>query len=147
MSVKLNPYLNFLGRTEEAFNFYRSVFGGEFSMLQRFRDTPDFPGKEKMSAAELEKIMHVSLTIGDNTLMATDALESQGHTLTVGNNVSLSLGVDSQAEADRLFHALQAGGGKVCMPMTEMFWGSYFGMVDDAYGVKWMINFDHQTQA
>ena len=139
--IKLNPYLNFLGRTEEAFNFYKSVFGGEFVMLQRFKDVADLPGKEKMNEADLNKIMHVSLMIGNEVLMGTDALESQGHKLNFGNNISLSLSLDSKEEADKLFHALQVG-GSVALPMTDMFWGAYFGMVDDAYGLKWMISFD-----
>lgn len=139
--IKLNPYLNFLGKTEEAFNFYKSVFGGEFVMLQRFRDVKDLPEKDKMSEADLNKIMHVSLPIGEQILMATDALESMGHTLTIGNNISLALGVDSKEEADRLWNALQKNGGKSDMPMQDMFWGDYFGMVDDTYGIKWMISF------
>ena len=95
-----------------------------------------------MSKKDLEKGMHVSLKIGDNMLMGTDALESLGHTLDVGNNISLSLSVDTKKEADRLFKALQANGGKVDMPMADMFWGDYFGMVDDAFGIKWMISFN-----
>jgi len=143
--IKLNPYLNFPGRTEEAFNFYKSVFGGEFLMLQRFKDVKDLPDKEKMSADDMNKIMHISLKIGNEVLMATDALESQGHMLTVGNNVSLSLSVDSKDGAERIFGALSKG-GTVAMPMTDMFWGAYFGMVDDAYGIKWMISFDKTYQ-
>lgn len=141
--IKLNPYLNFLGRTEEAFNFYRSVFDGEFLIIQRFREVPDFPGKEKMSTSDLEKLMHVSLKMGDNILMGTDALESQGHSLVLGNNISLSISTDSREEAERLFLDLQQGGGTVNMPLQDMFWGSYFGMVDDRFGIKWMINYEH----
>ncbi len=140
--IKLNPYLNFLGQTEEAFSFYRSVFGGEFSMIQRFREVPDLPDRDKISEADLEKIMHISLPIGNEVLMGTDAIESRGETLTVGNNVSLSLSVDSREEADRLFNALKAK-GSVALPMGDMFWGAYFGMVDDQYGIKWMIG--HQS--
>lgn len=140
--IKLNPYLNFLGRTEEAFTFYKSIFGGEFAMLQRFRDIPEFPGKTEIAEADIDKLMHVALPIGGGILMGTDALESQGHTLTFGNNISLSLTVDSKEEADALFAAL-ATGGTVAMPMTDMFWGSYFGMVDDKFGVKWMISFEN----
>lgn len=138
--IKLNPYLNFQGRTEEAFVFYKSIFGGEFSTMQRFKDIPDLPGKEKMSEDDLEKLMHVALAIGDNTLMGTDALESQGHKVIVGNNISLSLHPDTKEEGDRLHAALQADGGMVEVPMTEMFWGDYFGMVHDKFGVKWMVN-------
>jgi PhnB protein len=137
--ITLDPYVNFMGKTEEAFTFYRSVFGGEFKMLQRFKDVPDLPEKEKMSADDLEKIMHVALPIGGNTLMGTDALESLGHTLSVGNNISLSLNVTTKEEADTLFAAL-AEGGVVALPLIDMFWGAYFGMVDDKFGLKWMIN-------
>lgn len=137
--TKLNPYLNFMGRTEEAFNFYKSVFGGEFVMLTRFKDTPE---KDKLPPEDQEKIMHVSLMIGTSVLMGTDALESAGHKLTFGNNISLTLSVDSKEEADRLWNALQANGGKSDVPMMDMFWGAYFGMADDAYGVKWMISYD-----
>lgn len=140
--MKLNPYLNFMGRTEEAFNFYKSVFGGEFPMLQRFKDTPDFPGKEKMAPGDMEKIMHIALPVGENMLMGTDALESAGHMLTFGNNVSLTISVDSKEEADRLFTGLLSG-GTTPMPMCDTFWGAYFGMVDDRFGVKWMINYDY----
>jgi PhnB protein len=140
--IKLNPYLNYMGRTEEAFAFYKKIFGGEFAMVQRFSDTPDFPGKEKLPASDLNKIMHIALPIGNEMLMATDALESMGHTLTVGNNVSLSLNVDSKAEADRIFTALASEVGKAEMLMQDMFWNAYFGIVDDKFGVKWMVNCD-----
>lgn len=138
--IQINPYLNFLEKTEEAFNFYKSVFGGEFTAIQRFKDVPDLPNKDKMSAEDQERLMHVALKVGDNTLMGTDALSSLGQTLTAGNNISLSLNVDSKEEADRLFGALGEG-GKVGLPMTDMFWGDYFGMVDDKFGIKWMISF------
>ena len=139
--IKLNPYLNFMGRTEEAFVFYKSVFGGDFSMIQRFKDVDDFPGKEKMDSSELEKIMHVSLKIGDNVLMGTDAVDSQEPKLVFGNNISLSLSVDSKEEAEQYFFALKDG-GSVAMPLADTFWGAYFGMVDDKFGIKWMISCD-----
>ena len=134
----VNPYLNFMGNTEEAFTFYKSVFGGEFSALQRFKDTPE---AEKVSAADREKIMHISLPIGKGvTLMATDALESMGQKLEVGNNFSLSIDAESRAEADRLFDGLSKG-GKVEMPMQKTFWGSYFGMIEDKFGIQWMVSY------
>lgn len=139
--IKLNPYLNFQGHTEEAFTFYKSVFGGDFVRVQRFKEVSDFPGKEKMSMLELEKIMHVSLKVGDNILMGTDALESQDQVLVQGNNISLSLSVDSKEEAEKLFSLLQVG-GKVDMPMQNMFWGAYFGMIQDKFGIKWMISYE-----
>lgn len=139
--IKLNPYLNFMGRTEEAFNFYKSIFGGDFAMLQRFKEVKDLPDKEKMSESDMNKIMHVSLPIGNEVLMCTDALESLGHKLVMGNNISLSISVDSKEEADRIFNAFKEK-GKVDMPMKNEFWGAYFGMVDDQFGIKWMISFD-----
>lgn len=141
--VKLNVYLNFPGNTEEAFVFYKSVFGGEFTTFQRFKDVADLPGKDAMSAGDLEKLMHVALRIGENTLMGTDALTSMGQTLTMGNNVSLSLHPETKEEADRIFAALGEG-GTVTMPLQDMFWGAYYGMLTDRFGVQWMINVEHK---
>ncbi|MEP7235806.1 MAG: VOC family protein [Ignavibacteriota bacterium] len=136
----LNPYLNFPGNTEEAFNFYKSVFGGEFANLTRFKDTP---AAAQMTPADAEKIMHVSLPIGKgNTLMATDAMEGMGHKLTYGNNTQLSLEADSKEEAEKLFNGLSSG-GQTEMPLTDQFWGAYFGMFTDKYGVKWMVNYTY----
>jgi PhnB protein len=135
----INPYLNFNGNTEEAFNFYKSVFGGEFLTLQRFKDTPD---AGNIPASVQDKIMHIALPIGSgNVLMATDALESMGHPLTIGNNFSLSINVDSEAEADAIFNGLAAG-GKIGTPLQKMFWGAYFGMCFDKFGIQWMISYD-----
>jgi PhnB protein len=134
----VNAYLNFMGNTEDAFNFYRSVFGTEFSMFQRFSDTPV---GEQMPEADRSKVMHVTLPIGGGTvLMGTDALESQGHTLTVGNNYSLALAPETLEEGTKLFNGL-AEGGTVSMPMQKMFWGAYFGMLTDKFGIQWMVNF------
>lgn len=139
----INPYLNFNGNTEEAFNFYKSVFGGEFIGLQRFKDTPE---ADKVPAHEQEKIMHVSLPIGKgNMLMATDALESMGQKLAVGNNFHLSIEADSEEEATRLFQEL-SGGGQVKIPLEKAFWGDYFGMVTDKFGVQWMVNYNYKQQ-
>ncbi len=138
----LNPYLNFPGNTEEAFNFYRSVFGGEFTSLQRFKDTPT---ADRVPEHEKNKIMHVALPIGKgNVLMGTDALESMGHKLTIGNNFHLSISPGTKEEAERLFNEL-SDGGKVEVPLQDMFWGSYFGMVRDRFGVQWMVNYDKNT--
>ncbi len=135
--ASVNPYLNFAGNTEAAFLFYKSVFGGEFAMLQRFSETPH---ADSIPAHERDKIMHIALPIGKDTmLMATDALESQGHKVLFGNNISLTISVETKAEADRFFNGLSAG-GQVDMPITEMFWGAYFGLLTDPYGVKWMID-------
>ena len=139
----INPYLNFNGNTEEAFNFYRAVFGGEFTTLQRFKDTPE---ADRVPASDKEKIMHVSLPIGKgNVLMATDALESMGHALTVGNNFSIAVNAESEEEADKLFSGLSAG-GQVTLPLQKAFWGAYFGMLADKFGIQWMVNYDYNQK-
>ncbi len=136
----INPYLNFSGNTEEAFNFYKSVFGGDFSMLQRFKDTPE---AGKISDEEKEKLMHVSLPIGKgNILMGTDALESQGWKLTFGNNFSLAAETESKEEADKIFKGLSEG-GQVTMPLADTFWGAYFGMTKDKFGIQWMVSYTY----
>jgi PhnB protein len=142
--AKLNPYLNFQGNTEEAFNFYKSVFGGEFAMIQRFKDTPE---ASRVPANEKDKIMHIALPIGKGiVLMATDALESMGHKLVTGNNIQLSISADSEAETDKIFNALSTG-GNVTVPLAKMFWGAYFGMCTDKFGVQWMVSYDENRQA
>ena len=136
----LNPYLNFDGDTEEAFNFYKSVFGGDFQNITRFSDTPQ---GAQMKPEDAKKIMHVSLPIGKgNTLMATDAVESMGHKIQFGNNTQLSLEAESKEEAEKLFNGLSAG-GKTEVPLSDQFWGAYFGMFTDKYGVKWMVNYTY----
>ena len=140
----INSYLNFPGNTEEAFNFYKSVFGGEFLMLSRFKDTPE--ACQGVPDADQNKIMHISLAIGKhNMIMGTDALESMGQKLNAGNNISLCLSVDSEKEADELFAKLGAG-GTVTMPLMKMFWNAYFGMVNDKYGIQWMVNHDYNQK-
>lgn len=135
----MNPYLNFNGNTEEAFNFYKSVFGGEFAMVMRFKDTPE---AAKMPPEAANKIMHIALPIGKgNILMATDAIESMGQKLTVGNNFYISISADSKEEADRLYSKLSTG-GKVEMPIGDVFWGDYFGMFADKFGIQWMISYN-----
>jgi PhnB protein len=138
-----NIYLNFNGNTEEAFNFYKSVFGGEFAMIQRFGETPE---ADKMPAELHNKIMHVALPLGPNQiLMATDALESMGQQLTLGNNFSITLSTETKEEADTLYARL-ADGGKTDMPMQDTFWGAYFGMLTDPYDVQWMVSYDENYQ-
>jgi PhnB protein len=132
----LNTYLNFNGNTEEAFNFYKSVFGGEFRTLQRFKDTPD---ADKMSDSVQEKIMHVALAVGGNVLMGTDVGDHMPE-VTFGNNSSISIEAASEEEANHLFNGLSAG-GKVAMPLQKMFWGALFGYFTDKFGVQWMINY------
>jgi PhnB protein len=138
--AKINVYLNFNGSTEEAFIFYQSVFGGIFDGPQRFKDTPGVTG---LSAADAEKIMHISLPVGDNLVLhATDALEAMGHPLTVGNNFNLMIEAASKAEADLLFNLLSVG-GNIHMPMKDEFWGAYYGAFTDRFGIPWMINYTY----
>jgi PhnB protein len=134
----IDPYLNFEGNAEEAFNFYKSVFGGDFRSVMRWKDMPD---SEKLPADQKEKIMHISLPLGNgNHLMASDAV---GQKLTTGNNFGITISADNKEEADRLFNGLSKG-GKVNMPMADAFWGDYFGAFDDKYGVQWMIVCDNK---
>jgi PhnB protein len=136
-----NPYLNFNGNTEEAFNFYKSVFGGEFLTVMRFKDNPQC---DQISESDKDRIMHIALPLGSGMLMATDALESMGQKLTVGNNFYIALAPESKEEAERLFNGLSTG-GKIEMPLQDMFWGAYYGSFTDKFGVKWMVNYsqDH----
>lgn len=139
--MKINTYLNFNGNTEEAFNFYKSVFGGEFFMLQRFQDTP---AVGELGQTHGEKIMHISLPIGDgHLLMGTDALEEMGQKLNFGNNFHISLMPDTKEEADNLYKGLSEG-GNIAMPLQDTFWGAYFGSFTDKFGVHWMINFEYK---
>jgi PhnB protein len=136
----INPYLNFPGTTEEAFTHYRAVFGGEFAVLQRFGETPqcsDIPPGDR------DKIMHVALPLPDGTiLMGTDACESMGQRLRVGNNAYLCIETDSEAEASALFAGLTAG-GTVEMAPQKMFWGAFWGSGTDRFGVQWMVNYTY----
>ncbi len=134
-----NIYLNFSGNTEKAFNFYKSVFGGKFLFLQRFKEVPPDPNNI-FSKDEEEKIMHVALKIGNDTLMGSDVPKSMADKLKMGNNFYISIDADNKEEVDKLFKKLSKG-GKVEMPPGEMFWGSYFCMLTDKFGVQWMIGF------
>ena len=140
---RVSGYLNFMGKTEEAFNFYRSAFGTEFNgPINRMGDVPADPTMSPLSEAEKQMVMHVELPIlGGYVLMGTDALESMGHSLTFGNNISINLEPDTRAETDRLYAAL-SGGGTDLMELQDMFWGAYFGTCCDKYGVRWMFNCD-----
>ena len=139
--AKVSTYLNFPRSTEQAFNFYRSVFGTEFvTPVQRMGDGPTVPGQPPLSAADRNLVLHVALPIlGGHVLMGTDAPESMGFTLTQGNNVHIMLEPDSRAQADKLFADLSHK-GKVDMPLQEMFWGAYFGSLTDQFGIRWMFN-------
>lgn len=134
----INPYLIFNGNCEEAFEFYKSVFGGEFTYIGRFKD---MPGGKPVSDSEKDLIMHVSLPLDkESVLMGSDTTESAGKMKT-GNNISLSLNAESKEEADKIFNALSSQ-GKITMPMGDTFWGAYFGMCTDKFDINWMINFD-----
>lgn len=137
--MKLNPYLNFNGYTEEAFTFYKSVFGGEFSSLVRFKDMP-MQGVTIRKEDE-NKLMHIALPIGpDNILMASDVLESLGHKIQLGNNIYVSVHPDSKEEADRIFAGLSAD-GTIEMAISTQPWGDYYGSFKDKFGVQWMVNY------
>jgi PhnB protein len=139
--AKMNPYLNFDGTAEEAFHFYKSVFGGEFRAVHKMSDTPH---AEQIPENERNRIMHIALPInGHTTLMASDTLPSFGHKLQPGNNVHISLHPDSREEAERLFNGLSAG-GTVEMPLEDTFWGAYYGSFKDRYGILWMINYEKE---
>ena len=136
--TKMNVYLNFEGNSEEAFEFYRSVLGGEFSAVVRFKDMPmegvSIPKEDE------DKIMHIGLVVGEGQhLMATDTLASLGQELTQGNNVYIMLNPDTKQEADRLFNGLSQG-GTVEMPIGDQVWGDYYGSFTDKFGVRWMVD-------
>ena len=136
--AKINSYITFNGNCEEAFDFYKSVFGGDFTYIGRFKDMPPLEGKSP-PPGEAEKIMHVSLPISNETmLMGCDNLDFAGEATIIGNNFTISISADSNAEADKLFNGLSAG-GKVTMPMQETFWSPYFGMFKDKFGIQWMV--------
>lgn len=137
--TKLNTYLNFAGNAEEAFELYRSVFGGEFSSVVRFKDFP-MEGVE-VPEKDADKMMHIALPIGgDSVLMASDTLEAFGQTLTEGNNLHISVHPSSREEADRIFNGLSQG-GEVETPIGDQAWGDYFGSFKDKFGVRWMVNY------
>jgi PhnB protein len=140
--ARVNTYLNFPRNTEEAFNFYKSVFGGDFGGMgiARFGDIPAQEGMPPLAENDKNLVMHIELPItGGHVLMGTDAPESMGFRVNFGNNVHISLEPDTRAETKRLFDALSAG-GKITMDLQDMFWGAYYGSVTDKYGVQWMVN-------
>jgi PhnB protein len=135
----INPHINFNGNAEEAFTFYKSVFGGDFSKVMRFKDlaVSGFPMAEK----DKNKIMHIALPIGkSNVLMANDVPEFMGRTNENENRSKIAISAESKEEADKLFNGLSAG-GKIEMPIGDSPWGSYFGMFRDKYGIEWMVEF------
>lgn len=136
----LNPYLTFNGTTEEAFNHYKNIFGGEFAMTMRFSDAKEHvPTPDKDS----NRIMHIALPIGKSVLMGSDTLGGQD--VQQGTNVTISFNPDSRSDADRIFKGL-ADGGREVMPMEDTFWGDYFGMAIDKFGINWMINYSEMRR-
>lgn len=140
----LNPYLIFNGNCEEAFLFYKAVFGGEFPYVGKFKDMPPTDGKA-MNPEDAERIMHISLPInGGSILMGSDSTSQSGDVV-LGANISLSINAASRTEADALFNGLSSD-GTIIMPMENTFWGAYFGMFVDKFGIHWMVNFDEPEQ-
>jgi PhnB protein len=138
----INPYLSLDGNTEEVFNFYKSVFGGEFDVLARFGEMPEECQTDK---SQNDKIMHISLPVGGGSmLMGSDRPEVYGP-ITKGDNFYISIQADSEEEATRLFNGLSAG-GQITMPLEKAFWGAFFGMFNDKFGVQWMINYDYNKK-
>ena len=136
---QINPHINFNGNAEEAFTFYKSVFGGAFSKIMRFKDlsSAEFPVPEK----EANKIMHIALPIGKNILMANDVPEIMGRVNEKENRSKISISAETKEEADQLFNGLSEG-GEIEMPIADSPWGSYFGMFRDKFGIEWMVDFD-----
>jgi PhnB protein len=137
--AQINPHINFNGNAEEAFTFYKSVFGGEFAKIIRFKDlsSPEFQVAEN----EANKIMHIALPIGKNILMANDVPEFMGRVNENENRSKIVISAESKEEAEKLFYGLSEG-GKIEMSIADSPWGSYFGMFRDKFGIEWMIDFD-----
>ncbi|MET0636904.1 MAG: VOC family protein [Chitinophagaceae bacterium] len=141
----INPYIHFNGNAEEVFTFYKSVFGGEFARVIRYKELsgPEFPVAEK----DANRIMHIALPVGENNLlMASDVLEVMGQVTENDNRNTISISADSREEADKLFNGLSEG-GKVEMPITDGPFGAYFGMFSDKYGIQWMVDFTAKEAA
>jgi PhnB protein len=137
----INPYLNFNGNAEEAFTFYKSIFGGDFAMVMRFKDTQ---GSENIPANEQDYIMHIALPLAGNMLMGSDVPSSMGK-ITFSSSVTLSIHTDSREEADKAYAGL-SDGGQATMPLADMFWGDYWGMLTDKFGISWMVSFNSPRQ-
>lgn len=136
----VNPYLSFNGTCEGAFNFYKSVFGGEFSYIGRYKE---MPSEQPIPDSEKEKIMHVSLPIGgDTVLMGADSSELFGHVIKFGDNMSILVNTKTEEEARRIFDSLSKG-GNIIMPLEKTFWGALFGHFTDKFGIFWMINYEY----
>ena len=135
----INPHINFNGNAQEAFDFYKSIFGGDFAKIMRFKDlaSHEFPVAEH----EANKIMHIALPIGNNVLMGNDVPEFMGKTNENENRSKISISAESKEEADKLFNGLSAG-GNIEVPICDSPWGSYFGMFRDKFGIEWMVDYD-----
>ena len=142
--AQINPHINFNGNAEEAFNFYKSVFGGAFTKIIRFKDL-SIPG-HPISESEANKIMHIALPIGNTSLMANDVPDFLGRVNENENRSKIFVSAESKEEADKIFNGLSAG-GTVEMPIDDSPWGSYFAMFRDKYGIEWMVEFDANTKA
>jgi PhnB protein len=138
----INPYINFNGNAEEAFTFYKSVFGGEFATITRFKDlaSPEFPVEEK----EANNIMRIVLPIGKNMLIANDVPASMGRVNERENRSKIAISAESREEAEKLFNGLSAG-GEIEMPLTDSPWGTYFAMFRDRFGIEWTVDFDPKS--
>lgn len=144
--TKVNAYLNFPGTCEAAFDYYKSIFGGEFTYVGRFKDMPPQEGVT-LSEDDMNKIMHISLPIGgDTAIMGSDSGGEWAPHLTIGNNISLSINASTKIDADHFFNRL-SDGGQVTMPIAPTFWGDYFGMCTDKFGINWMVSFNEAQQA
>ena len=140
----INPHINFNGNAEEAFNFYKSVFGGEFATIVRFKEISS--PENQISETEGNKIMHIALPIGQNVLMGNDVPEFMGRVDENENRSKISISAESKEEADKLYNGLSAG-GSIEVPINDSPWGSYFAMFRDKYGIEWMVEFDPNNQA
>lgn len=142
MSTTINTYLTFDGNCKKAFDFYKSVFGGDFLNVSTFDEMPPQEGMPPIKEEEKNKIMHISLPISEETtLMGSDTGGEWANNFKQGNNFSISVSTDSMEEAERIFKAMSEN-GQVTMPMEKTFWDSYFGMLTDQFGVNWMVSFD-----
>lgn len=143
----VNIYLTFNGNCLEAFNFYKSVFGGDFPYVGKFNEMSPQEGMPPMSVEDGEKIMHISLPVSKETiLMGSDVGGEWSSQFSMGNNFSISVNTESTQEADQLFNGL-ASGGQITMPLAKTFWGAYFGMLTDKFGINWMVNYDENPPA
>lgn len=138
--ARVNPYIAFRGNCEEAFNFYSSVFGYAITQIMRYKDAPP---EHQLPVSEMNKIMHIALPIGHGTiLMGSDTPNVVKQDTTIGNTMSISVSTESEKEALEIFTGLSHG-GKITMPLDRSFWGTYFGMFTDKFGVQWMVTYDH----